>query len=210
MYKIEKTKEILNRLKKRYGKEPLTHLDYNKDFEFLFAVIMAAQCKDARVNIVTKNLFKKYPKLTDYAKANLKEFENDIKQTGFYHNKAKNILETSKILLYKYNGKVPNNFNDLISLPGVGRKTANVIMSHYFNKGGIAVDTHVKRIANKLGLTSSLDPKTSEFELLKLVKNKKDQCVLNTHIIAFGREICKARNPKCEICFLRDLCNYVN
>ncbi|MDO5564792.1 MAG: endonuclease III [Eubacteriales bacterium] len=202
----EKASIILNRLKKRYGKELLIHLNYKNDYEFLFSVIMSAQCTDKQVNIVTKSLYLKYKSLKDFANANIYELEKEIKSTGFYHNKAKNIIYNAKIIIEEYNSKVPNDMNSLLKLKGVGRKTANVVLGMLFNKGGIAVDTHVSVISKRLGLTTTLDPLIAEEELTKIIPNKKDQTIINTHMIAFGREICKKNKPKCENCFLSDLC----
>ena len=145
-------RKIVNRLKKVYGSKIPIYLHYhkNKPYEFLFAVMMSAQCTDERVNIVTKDLYKKYKSLKDFANVNIKELEDDIHSVGFFHNKAKGIKETAKVLIEKYNGKVPDEFEDLVKLPGVGRKTANVILGHLFDKKAMAVDTHVNRISNKL------------------------------------------------------------
>ena len=166
---------------------------------------MSAQCTDARVNIVTKDLFVKYDTLEKFANADLKELEQDIHSTGFYHNKAKNIIGCAKRLVEVYGGEVPSRLEDLLTLPGVGRKTANVIRGNIYNDPSIVVDTHVKRISNRLGFTKEEDPEKIEYDLMK--KLPKEHWILyNIQIIAFGRNICYARSPKCKECFLYDLC----
>lgn len=167
--------------------------------------MLSAQCTDARVNIVTKDLFKKYPDLESFADADIKELEKDIKSTGFYHNKAKNIIECAKRLVTDFNGNVPKTIEELTSLAGVGRKTANVIRGNIYNEPSIVVDTHVKRISRKLGFTKEEDPEKIEYDLMKVLP--KDHWILfNIQIITHGRSICPARNPKCEQCFLYDYC----
>ena len=171
----------------------------------MIAVILSAQCTDARVNIVTKDLFVKYDSLEKFANADLKELEQDIKPTGFFHNKAKNIIACAKRLLEVYGGEVPSELEDLLTLAGVGRKTANVIRGNIYNQPSIVVDTHVKRISKRLGFTKEDDPEKIEFELMR--KLPKDHWILyNIQIISFGRTICEARKPKCQECFLYDLC----
>lgn len=201
----KRTKEILALLDEHYGRDFRVSLNYNSPWELLVATMMSAQCTDERVNLVTKELFKKYKTVSDFAKADLKELEKDIHSVGFYHNKAKNIIATAKILLEKYNGEVPSKLEDLTSLAGVGRKTANVIRGNIFNDPSIVVDTHVKRISNRLGFTKETDPEKIEFELMKVLP--KDHWILyNIQIITFGREICVARKPLCDKCFLKDIC----
>ena len=201
----KRTKEILALLDEHYGRDFRVSLNYNSPWELLVATMMSAQCTDERVNLVTKELFKKYKTVSDFAKADLKELEKDIHSVGFYHNKAKNIIATAKILLEKYNGEVPSKLEDLTSLAGVGRKTANVIRGNIFNDPSIVVDTHVKRISNRLGFTKETDPEKIEFELMKVLP--KDHWILyNIQIITFGREICVARKPLCDKCFLNDIC----
>lgn len=198
-------KAILNRLDEQYGTEYICYLHHENAWQLLFATIMSAQCTDERVNIVTKDLYVKYPTLESFAKADLKELEQDIHSTGFYHNKAKNIIACAKVLVGKYNGEVPSDIDELTSLPGVGRKTANVIRGNIYHIDSIVVDTHVKRISNKLGFTTEDDPVKIEFDLMEKVP--KDHWILvNIHLITLGRTICKAQNPKCEECFLKDLC----
>ena len=163
------------------------------------------RCTDARVNIVTADLFQKYDTLEKFANADLKELEQDIKPTGFYHNKAKNIIACTRDLLYRFGGEVPRSLEDLTSLAGVGRKTANVIRGNIYHDPSVVVDTHVKRISRRLGLTKNEDPEKIETDLMKELP--KDHWILyNIQIITFGRSICTARSPKCEQCFLQKYC----
>ena len=203
----EKSKEIVKILKKRYGKEIPLYLHYhkNKPYEFLFAVMMSAQCTDARVNIVTKDLYKKYDTLHKFANVNQKVLEMDIHSVGFFHNKAKNIIACAKMLITDYNSKIPKDFDELVKLPGVGRKTASVVISHLYGIPAMAVDTHVARISNILFKFNTKDVRVIE-EKLKEIVDKKYWELWNTHIIALGREICTARRPKCDICPLYKLC----
>lgn len=201
----KRTEEILRRLDEVYGTEYICYLNHENPWQLLIAVILSAQCTDARVNIVTKDLFVKYDSLEKFANADLKELEQDIHSTGFYHNKAKNIIGCAKRLLEVYGGEVPSELSDLLTLPGVGRKTANVIRGNIYNEPSIVVDTHVKRISNRLGFTKEEDPEKIEFELMR--KLPKEHWILyNIQIISFGRGICFARSPKCSECFLYDLC----
>lgn len=201
----KRTKAILDKLDEIYTREYKCYLDHETPWQLLIATMLSAQCTDARVNIVTKDLFKKYDTVEKFANADLKELEQDIKPTGFYHNKAKNIISCTNTLMEKYNGEVPDSLEDLTALAGVGRKTANVIRGNIFNQPSIVVDTHVKRISKRLGLTKEDDPEKVEFELMKVLP--KDHWILyNIQIITFGRQICFARGPKCEECFLTDYC----
>lgn len=201
----KRTEEILSRLDEVYGTEYVCYLNHENVWQLLIAVILSAQCTDARVNIVTKDLFVKYDTLEKFANADLKELEKDIHSTGFYHNKAKNIIGCAKRLVEVYGGEVPSKLEDLLTLPGVGRKTANVIRGNVYDDPSIVVDTHVKRISNRLGFTKEEDPEKIEYDLMK--KLPKDHWILyNIQIIAFGRSICFARSPKCQECFLYDLC----
>ena len=201
----KRTEEILKRLDEVYGTEYICYLNHENPWQLLIAVILSAQCTDARVNIVTKDLFAKYDSLEKFANADLKELEMDIRPTGFFHNKAKNIIGCAKRLIEVYGGEVPSQLEDLLTLPGVGRKTANVIRGNIYNEPSIVVDTHVKRISNRLGFTKEEDPEKIEFELMK--KLPKEHWILyNIQIISFGRNICFARSPKCSDCFLYDLC----
>lgn len=201
----KRTREILNRLDEAYGTEYICYLNHETPWQLLIAVILSAQCTDARVNIVTKDLFQKYDTLEKFANADLAELEQDIKSTGFYHNKAKNIISCAKTLVYEYGGEVPRTLEELTSLAGVGRKTANVIRGNIYHDPSIVVDTHVKRISQRLGFTKETDPEKIEYDLMKVLP--KDHWILyNIQIITFGRQICFARSPKCENCFLQDLC----
>lgn len=197
--------EIIKRLKKHYP-EAKVALEYSNPVEILVATILSAQCTDERVNKVTKTLFKKYRSVKDYADANIEKFEQEIRSTGFYHNKAKNIICSCKTIMEKYNSKVPNNMQDLLSLPGVARKTANIVLGNAYGiVEGIAVDTHVRRLSQRLGLSKSNDPEKIEQDLMKLI-HRKDWFQVSYLLIDHGREICSARNPNCKECFLEDLC----
>ena len=201
----KKVNAILERLDQQYGTEYVCYLNHDNAWQLLIATILSAQCTDARVNIVTKDLFVKYPSVESFANAKLEELEQDIHSTGFYHNKARNIIACCKTLLEKYNGEVPSDMDALTSLPGVGRKTANVIRGNIYHEPSVVVDTHVKRISKKLGLTKEDDPVKVEYELMKILP--KDHWILyNIQIITLGRTICKAPTPFCQDCFLQDLC----
>ena len=201
----KRTGEILELLDREYGTEYVCYLHYETPWQLLIATMLSAQCTDARVNQVTAELFRKYDSLEKFAAADLKELEQDIRPTGFYHNKAKNIIACARKLVEEYGGEVPNDLDALTSLAGVGRKTANVIRGNIFHEPSVVVDTHVKRISRRLGLTKEEDPVKIEFDLMK--KLPKDHWILwNIHIITFGRSICTARNPKCGECFLRRYC----
>ena len=199
--------EIIARLIERYGGDSKTYLEHENPWQLLFATILSAQCTDARVNIVTKELYKKYTDLESFAGADLKELEKDIHSTGFYHNKAKNIIACARVLLLEYGGEVPSDIDKLTGLPGVGRKTANVVRGNIFDIPSIVVDTHVKRISKRLGITTTEDPVKAEFELMEALPESA-WILWNLDIIALGREICTARNPKCDRCFLSDLCPF--
>ena len=201
----KRTKEILAILDEQYGGEYVCYLNYETPWQLLIAPRLSAQGTDARVNIVTADLFQKYDTLEKFANADLKELEQDIKPTGFYHNKAKNIIACTRDLLYKFGGEVPRSLEDLTSLAGVGRKTANVIRGNIYHDPSVVVDTHVKRISRRLGLTKNEDPEKIETDLMKELP--KDHWILyNIQIITFGRSICTARSPKCEQCFLQKYC----
>lgn len=198
--------EIIEKLKQTYP-DAKCSLDFSTPFELLIAVMLSAQCTDDRVNKTTPSIFAKYNTPEDFAKMDLSLLENLIHPCGFYKNKAKNIKATSKILVEKYNSKVPQTMEELISLPGVGRKTANVVMLEAFNNPqGVAVDTHCKRISNRIGLSKESDPEKIEKDLLKNF-DKKYYYDLNHILIWHGRNICSARNPKCDICPISHLCN---
>ena len=200
-----RVRSILDALDREYGTDYRCYLNDETPWQLLIAVILSAQCTDARVNLVTADLFKKYGSLEKFAAADLKELEQDIHSTGFYHTKAKNIIACCKALLKEYGGQVPSDIKDLTGLAGVGRKTANVIRGNIYHIPSIVVDTHVKRISRKLGLAVSEDPEKIEYELMEVLP--RDHWILwNIHIITLGRTICTARKPKCEECFLRQFC----
>lgn len=208
MAKVAKrTQEILDKLDEHYTREYKCYLNHANSGQLLIATMLSAQCTDARVNIITEDLFKKYPDMETFAKAEVTELEQDIKSTGFYHNKAKNIIGTAKIIIREFGGEVPKKIDDLTSLPGVGRKTANVIRGNIWGEPSIVVDTHVKRISKRLGLTKSDDPEKVEYELMKVLP-KEHWILYNIQLITFGRQICFARNPQCEKCFLTKYCTH--
>jgi endonuclease-3 len=192
-------------MNENYGTEYKCYLDHETDWQLLIATILSAQCTDARVNLVTKDLFVKYNTIEAFANADIKELEQDIFATGFYRNKAKNIILCCKKLIEDFDGKLPSDIDSLTSLAGVGRKTANVIRGNIYNEPSIVVDTHVKRISNKLGLVQEDDPVKIEYALMDVLP--KEQWILwNIHVIRLGRTVCTARKPDCESCFLKDLC----
>ena len=198
-------KQLIELLNETYGTNYRCYLNHENAFQLLIATMLSAQCTDARVNIVTKKLFQKYPTVESFANASQTELEKDIYSTGFYKNKAKNIIACSKKLLEQYGGEVPSDIDQLTSLDGVGRKTANVIRGNIFHEPSIVVDTHVKRISKLLGLTKSDDPVVIEQELMKVLP--KEQWILyNIQIIQHGRQVCIARRPKCGECTLKEVC----
>lgn len=201
--------EICRILNETYGTDYKCYLNHENAWQLLIATMLSAQCTDARVNIVTKDLFVKYPTLQAFADADIKELEKDIYSTGFYKNKAKNIIGCAKKLISEYGGEVPSDIESLTKLDGVGRKTANVIRGNIYHEPSIVVDTHVKRISNLLGLTDSDDPVKIEYELME--KLPKEQWILyNIQIITLGRTICIARRPKCAECALNRVCPSAN
>lgn len=203
--RIIRTKEIIKRLKKVFPNAQ-TALIHRNPLELLVATILSAQCTDVRVNKVTPILFRKYKSPKEYASADISELENEIKSTGFYHAKAKNIINCCKMLVEKYNGEIPTKIDELIKLPGVGRKTANVVLGGYFGiVSGIVIDTHVKRIAVRLGLSENADPEKIEIDLMGIV-SKKNWIDFGDLLIWHGRNFCTARKPKCTDCPVSDLC----
>ncbi len=182
-------------------------LIYEHDYQLLIAVRLSAQCTDARVNIVTESLFKKYPDLQSFADADLSELEQDVKPCGFYHTKAKNIKDMAKTLIEKYNGELPQTMEELTSLAGVGRKTANLIMGDVWGKPAIVTDTHCIRITGRLGLTENTEPFKVEKDLLKLIPPEVSSRFCH-QTVQFGRDICTARKPKCSQCPLNYFCRY--
>jgi len=204
----KRAKEITKILYKTYP-EATCSLNYEKPLELLIATMLAAQCTDLRVNIVTKELFRKYTSVYDYANANPEELEQDIKSTGFYRNKAKNIISCCKRLIKDFEGRVPDNMEDLISLPGVGRKTANVVLGNIYGTPGVIVDTHCKRLSNRMGLTDNEDPEKIEFDLMKILP-REDWTAFSNCLVYHGRAICEARKPRCELCHVSQYCDFFN
>ncbi len=203
-----RVRHISNALFNTYP-EAACSLNYQKPLELLIATILAAQCTDERVNIVTKELFKKYPDVYAFANANLEELEQDIKSTGFYRNKAKNIIGCCKKLIEQYNAVIPDNMEDLLTLPGVGRKTANVVLGNIYSIPGVIVDTHCKRLSNRMGLTENEDPVKIEQDLMEVVP-QKDWTKFSNSLVYHGRAICDARKPKCEKCPVSQHCSFIN
>lgn len=205
--KIKRANEI-NKVFNEVYKDADCTLNYENALQLLIATQLAAQCTDARVNMVTPSLFKKYPDAYAFANADELELREDIRSTGFYRNKAKNIIECCKTLVEKYNGEVPDTMDKLLELSGVGRKTANLVLGDYFNIPGIVVDTHATRLSNRMGLTANKDPYKIELDLQKLIppENQSKFC----HCLVYhGREYCMARSPKCDICPINHLCKKV-
>jgi len=197
--------KILNLLEKEHPDAKIA-LKFSNPLELLVATILAAQCTDERVNQVTQTLFKKYRTAEDYVKADLATLEQDIKPTGFYRRKAQRLKEVCQILVEKFNSEVPRTMEELVSLPGVARKTANIVLSNAYGiNEGIVVDTHVFRLAKRLGLTKSKTREKIEEDLMKVVPKEKWGRFADL-LIFHGRRVCKARKPQCEICVLKDLC----
>ncbi len=196
---------IFGVLQKEYpDTEPMLY--FNNPLELLVATILSAQCTDKQVNKVTQVLFRKYSHVEDFANADINELEKDIYTTGFYHQKAKHIVGSAQLMITQFNGKVPDTMEDLLKLPGVGRKTANIVLARgYGIIEGIAVDTHVTRLSQKLGFTQKSDPGKIERDLMELAR-KKDLEKLSMTLILHGRNVCIARRPKCGICVVKELC----
>lgn len=201
----EKAKEIIKRLKMEYP-ELKTALNFKKPFELLVATVLSAQTTDIHVNKVTENLFNKYKTIRDYANVSLETLQKDVSSINFYRTKAKNIHESAKIIIKNFNSKVPGTMEELITLPGVARKTANIILSSAYGiNEGIAVDTHVKRLANRLGLTKNEDPVKIEKDLMEITP-KAEWGNLSHLLIFHGRKICQAKKPNHKECVLYDIC----
>ena len=197
--------KIIELLEKEYPKAK-TALHYSSPLEILVATILSAQCTDKRVNIVTQSLFKKYRTVDDYANADLTELEQDIRSTGFYRNKAKNIKNAGKLLVEKFGSQIPRTMDELLELPGVARKTANIVLSNAYGVVvGIAVDTHVRRLSKRLGLTENTNPDKIEKDLMRIVPKSHWKIITNL-LISHGRVICGARKPKCSVCSLNKIC----
>ncbi len=205
MDKKKQVTEIIDRLKREYG-EPRTALRFKTPFELLVAVILSAQCTDERVNKITPALFERFPGPKEMANANVEEIEELVRSCSFFRNKAKSIHNAAKMIVDRFGGRLPDNMNDLIKLPGVARKTANVVLYNAFGKNeGIAVDTHVKRLSKRLGLTDQTNPVKIENELMEIVP-KKYWGLVTYLLIEHGRKVCKAKNPDCKNCILNDIC----
>lgn len=207
MTKNERFKKIFPILKEKFG-NPKAALKFETPYQLMVAVILSAQCTDARVNIVTKELFKVVREPKDIREMDLETLEKYIKSTGFYRNKAKNIKLNAKMMLEKYQDIIPKKLEKLTELPGVGRKTANVVLGELWNiREGIVVDTHVKRLSNRIGFVKSDNPEIIERELTKFI-SKKYWFIYSHYLILHGRDKCTARKPKCEICEIRNYCKY--
>jgi len=197
--------EIVGLLKKAYPKSR-TALRFETPLQILVATILSAQCTDEKVNQITPALFRKYPKALDFAEADPKSLEEEIRSTGFFRNKAKSIINASRRIVSDFGGKVPDSMESLITLPGVARKTANIVLSSGYKKAeGIAVDTHVKRLSQRLGLSNEKDPEKIEQDLMALVP-RKDWIDFNYMLVNHGRKVCQARKPNCPECVLKHLC----
>ena len=201
---VERIRKIWPILKKKYP-DAKTTLKFVNPLELLIATILSAQCTDVRVNMVTPGLFKKYKSAKDWAKADIKQIESDIRSTGFYHNKAVSIKGACTKIVEQFGGKVPGTMAELVDLPGVGRKTANVVLGNAFGTPAIACDTHVIRLSRRLGLSENSDPVKLEFDLAEIVP-KKSWIVFSHALILHGRNICKARKPDCENCPISKYC----
>ena len=201
----KRTRDIIRRLKRAYP-DAKTALNHSNPFELLIATILSAQSTDVRVNIVTADLFRKYKKPEDYLKVSAHELEKDIHSTGFFRNKTKSIQGTAKLLTEQYGGEVPHTMDELLELPGVARKTANVVLGNAFGiKAGVVVDTHVTRLSHRLALSEEKTAEKIEQDLISIVP-KKDWVIFPHLLIYHGRQICKARNPLCEECAIEKLC----
>jgi endonuclease-3 len=197
--------KVIELLEKEHSDAKIA-LHFSNPLELLVATVLSAQCTDERVNMVTKTLFKKYTKAEDYANADLQELEQDIRPTGFYHNKAKNIQKSSNLLVERYNSQVPRTMEELLELPGVARKTANIVLFNAYGViAGVAVDTHVRRLSQRLGLTENEDPGKIEVDLMNLVP--RDKWMRITDLLIFhGRRVCTAKKPRCDACVLNKIC----
>ena len=202
----KRVKEIIKVLSKEIP-DSMIALKFSNPFELLIATILSAQCTDVKVNQVTVDLFKKYRSAKDYAEANIAELEEDIRPTGFYRNKAKSVQKCCQQLLARFGGKVPKSLEEMVTLPGVGRKTANVILGNAFGIPGVVVDTHVQRVSQRIGLTKNTDPVKIEFDLMEIVP-KEEWTHFSNLLVWHGRRTCMARNPLCEQCPIRKWSDY--
>ena len=205
----KKTKAILDLLDQRYGTEYRCYLNHENAWQLLIATILSAQCTDARVNTVTGDLFRKYPGVEAFASADLKELEKDIYSTGFYHNKAKNIIACCKDLMEKFGGEVPSTLEEMRTLAGVGQKTANVVYSVWFGGDAIAVDTHVFRVSNRLGISEGKTPAKVEEGLCEALP-KEIWSKAHHYLIYHGRRVCHSQKPDCTSCTLKKFCKFYN
>ncbi|WP_455539569.1 endonuclease III [Terrisporobacter sp.] len=198
--------KILDKLEELYP-DARCELEYKTPFELLIATILSAQCTDVRVNLVTRELFKKYNEPAHFANLSEEEIAKEIKSCGLYKSKSKKIKETSKMICENYNGQVPDTLEELIKLPGVGRKTADVVLSNAFNKDAIAVDTHVFRVSNRIGIVHEKTAEKTEFALMEAIP--KNRWSHSHHVLIFhGRRMCKSRKPECELCPIKDECDF--
>lgn len=203
----EQTAEIVARLEEAYPLADCT-LDWGKDYELLFSVRLAAQCTDERVNMITPALFERYPTLKDFAEADVPEVEKYIRSCGFFHTKARDVVACAQVLLAKHGGKVPDNMDDLLALPGVGRKTANLILGDVFHApGAVVVDTHCIRLSNRMGFVDTKDPPKIEAALRAVLPPEKSSDFCH-RLVLHGRAVCTARAPKCEGCCVAHVCRY--
>ena len=202
----KRAKEIIKILSKKIPDSRIA-LRFSNPLELLIATILSAQCTDVKVNQVTVDLFKKYRSVKDYAESNLAKLEEEIRPTGFYRNKAKSIQKCCQELVKRFGGEVPKTLGELVTLPGVGRKTANVILGNTFGIPGIVVDTHVQRVSLRIGLTKNNDPVKIEFDLMEIVP-KEEWTHFSNLLVWHGRKTCVARKPLCEICSIRKWCDY--
>lgn len=206
MTKKQRVLSIIEQFERMYP-EAGCSLEYRDPLQLMVATQLAAQCTDARVNLVTKELFQKYRTVEDFANARQEELEKDIKSTGFFHNKAKNIIAACKMILADFNGQVPSKMEDLLKLPGVGRKTANLVLNDCFGIPGVVVDTHAKRLSNRIGLTEQEDPEKIEYDLMKILPVEKWGSFCH-QLVFHGRAVCNARKPECLSCAIMPFCKY--
>lgn len=206
MRKKERALMALEKLKELYP-DVKCSLNYSNPLEMLLATQMSAQCTDASVNRVTESLFKKYTCAEDFANADLEELQNDIKSIGLYKNKSKNIIACCKKILSDFGGQVPDTMEDLLTLPGTGRKTANLVLGDIFGKSAVVVDTHCIRLSTRIGLTTNTNPEKIEMDLKKLIP-PEEQLDFCHRLVYHGRAVCNARSPKCEECTLKEICKY--
>lgn len=201
----QRVEKIIELLEKQYP-DAKTALNYSNPLEMLVATMLSAQTTDATVNTVTRSLFKKYKTAEDYANADIKELEQDVRSTGFYHNKARNLQKCCQMLVEKYHSQVPKTMDEMLELPGVARKTANIVLNNAYGIiAGVAVDTHVRRVSQRLGLTESDDPSKIEQDLMRITPKEK-WMKLTDLLIFHGRQVCFARKPKCDVCVLNKYC----